>query len=171
VRERQDAGEEPLSKRFDDAQRGLDFVAADADLAAHHGVHVAGLSNIVFVDNAHLVSEQVALLEDPARHVPLVWRQAIGEVEAERLLDVATRPAQILERDVCRLLGAHLAAESVERRDDVLECIADKMVGQFLLDRFGEPCPLTTRNAVEVVSEVGGSLVTIPQGRKLPTGV
>lgn len=45
----------------------------------------------------------MALLEDPARRVAFVWRQAVGEVEAERLLDLATRPAQILERDVSRL--------------------------------------------------------------------
>jgi hypothetical protein len=107
---------------------------------------VAGSLQVILVDNAQAVSEQVALLEAPQRLLPLVRRDRSRDIEPEELLDALLRPREVLERDLLRITrhrrlrgmdAADLSAESVE----ACHCIAER-IRNDLLPEFGiDGCP------------------------------
>ena len=70
--------------------------------------------------------------------LPFVRVQAVGEIEPESLLNAAPRAGEVLEVDVGGFLSARFTAEAVESGDEVFERVADQMVGQLLVNRFGK---------------------------------
>ena len=94
---------------------------ADPDFAARNGSWIIGLLDVVLVNNAHLVRQQMAFLENSADVFPLLRGQRIAKIEAKLLLHVAPRAGQALKPYLRSFSQAYLAAKPIERGDYILQ--------------------------------------------------
>ena len=111
---------------------------ADPDFAARNGPWIIGLPDVVLANDAHLMRQQMAFLEDSADVFPLHRGQRISKIEAKLLLHVAPRAGQALKPYLHTFSQAYLAAKPIERGDYILQRIADQMFRQLFLCGPGE---------------------------------
>src|SRR5262249_22607248 len=88
------AGIEPATECFDDNDGGAHFLCGHADLPADHRRGIIGFLHVIIVYHAHLVRQQMPLLEGAAGDLPITGCESVGEVESEHLLYSPARGRQ-----------------------------------------------------------------------------
>src|SRR4051812_27916845 len=86
----------------DPGDQASNLVGVDRNLPADPRPCVARLLDVLLIDDAHAMRQEVPLLEASAGALPSVGLEGGGEVQAEEAVYVLLRPGEILER---QLLG------------------------------------------------------------------
>lgn len=121
--------------RVDPEQREREHAARSVQ-GMHDGARVVvrGL-NVLGIDNAHAVRQQVPLLKHAAGMIPTEGGKHVSEVDGEHVLHAAARGHQVLKLDVCALARTDFPPKASKGGDDVLKRVTDQVIGRLLVQR------------------------------------
>ena len=86
-----------LAHEHEESVQFLRLAVVDLDLAAQYRACVTRRLKIPVIDNAHLVSNEMALLEGLDNLLPLIGSERRRDVDVEKLLDVVPGAVDVLE--------------------------------------------------------------------------
>ena len=162
-----------LAKLTDDFRQPLYFLRPDLNFPAYDRCRVFRCLNVIFVNHAHLVGQQMPLLETPASEVPVRVGNERHQVEAEQFLYLGPGTNEVLEPHILRRArrrglwcshSANLTPESIKCGNGIFKRIAYEMLCNVPLLRGSQGEQLFCN--LKVLSEDGQRVVRPAVGTK-----